>query len=250
MRRSSALLILILLTAGSGALGEESAQSAEEPEAAEGLTEERENQSYAAGYSFGKSLSQGLVELSEEQILAGVSDGLAGQGRMGDDELRVLAQQLMNEMRRRRIDAQSAQAADNKAAGEAFLAANKERPEVVTLPSGLQYEVLTAGTGPKPLAEDTVKIHLHGTLLDGTVFDSSVERGQPAALRAASSIPGLAEAIPLMEVGSKWKLYVPYELGYGEKARGSNIPAAATLIYEAELLSIEPQADDEPGDQP
>lgn len=122
--------------------------------------------------------------------------------------------------------------------GAAFLAANGERAEVTTLPSGLQYEVLTQGTGRKPKATDKVRCHYHGTLIDGTVFDSSVQRNQPAVFPVNGVIQGWVEALQLMAVGSKWKLFIPYNLAYGERGAGESIPPYSTLIFEVELLDI------------
>lgn len=122
--------------------------------------------------------------------------------------------------------------------GKAFLAANATRKEVVTLKSGLQYEILKAGNGPKPKATDTVSCHYHGTLIDGTVFDSSVRRGQPAEFPVNGVIQGWVEALQLMPVGSKWKLYIPYDLGYGARGAGESIAPYSTLIFEVELLGI------------
>ena len=126
----------------------------------------------------------------------------------------------------------------NREEGQAFLAANARRPEVVTLPSGLQYEVVHEGTGAKPKASDTVEVHYHGTLIDGTVFDSSVERGEPATFRVNGVIKGWTEALQLMPVGSKWTLYIPYDLAYGTQDMG-DIKPYSTLIFEVELLGIE-----------
>jgi FKBP-type peptidyl-prolyl cis-trans isomerase FklB len=122
--------------------------------------------------------------------------------------------------------------------GQAFLAANGTRAEVTTLNSGLQYEIMTKGSGAKPKATDTVLCHYHGTLLDGTVFDSSVRRGEPASFPVNGVIAGWVEALQLMPVGSKWKLYIPYNLAYGSRGAGSSIPPYATLIFEVELLEI------------
>ena len=127
----------------------------------------------------------------------------------------------------------------NKQEGELFLAENKKKESVVALPSGLQYEVLTEGDGAIPIATDTVKCHYHGTLMDGTIFDSSVERGQPATLGVTQVIKVWVEALQLMSVGSKWKLYVPSNLAYGEQGAGNDIEPNATLIFEVELLGIE-----------
>lgn len=123
--------------------------------------------------------------------------------------------------------------------GIAFLAANKNKPGVVTLPSGLQYQILKEGNGPKPKATDKVKVHYHGTLVDGTVFDSSVDRGQPISLGLNNVIAGWTEALQLMPVGSKWKLFIPSELGYGDRDAGPVIKGGSTLIFEVELLAIE-----------
>ena len=126
----------------------------------------------------------------------------------------------------------------NREEGQAFLAANARRPEVVTLPSGLQYEVVREGTGAKPKASDTVEVHYHGTLIDGTVFDSSVRRGTPATFGVTQVIPGWVEALQLMPVGSKWKLYIPSELAYGAQGAGGAIGPHTTLVFEVELLGI------------
>lgn len=128
--------------------------------------------------------------------------------------------------------------------GEKFLADNKTKEGVVTLPSGLQYKVLKEGNGPKPLATDVVKTHYHGTLIDGTVFDSSVERKEPATFPVNGVIQGWQEALPLMKVGSKWQLFVPYNLAYGERGAGQSIKPYSTLIFEIELLGIEPPQKD------
>ena len=127
----------------------------------------------------------------------------------------------------------------NKEAGVQFLVENKKKENVVELPSGLQYEVLTEGNGETPSANDTVKCHYHGTLIDGTVFDSSVQRGQPATFGVNQVIKGWVEALQLMPVGSKWKLFVPSNLAYGEQGAGNDIQPNSTLIFEVELLGIE-----------
>lgn len=128
---------------------------------------------------------------------------------------------------------------NNLESGRAFLEENKKKENVVTLDSGLQYEILTKGTGAIPKATDSVKCHYHGTLLDGTVFDSSVQRGQPAVFGVNQVIKGWVEALQLMPVGSKWKLYIPSELAYGEQGAGGSIEPNTALIFEVELLGIE-----------
>ncbi len=128
--------------------------------------------------------------------------------------------------------------AETKQAGEKFLEENKNKPGVITLQSGLQYQVLKEGTGPKPGPTEKVKCHYHGTLIDGTIFDSSVDRGQPATFAVNGVIKGWVEALQLMPVGSKWKLFIPANLAYGDRQAGAKILPGATLIFEVELLEI------------
>jgi FKBP-type peptidyl-prolyl cis-trans isomerase FklB len=129
----------------------------------------------------------------------------------------------------------------NKATGAAFLAANKSKPGVVALPSGLQYKIITTGTGAKPTAEDKVVCNYRGTLIDGKEFDSSYKRGQPATFPVTGVIKGWTEALQLMPVGSKWELYVPSDLAYGDRGAGPDITPGSTLVFEVELLKIEPK---------
>lgn len=145
------------------------------------------------------------------------------------------AQQILNEYFN---NLQAAKSGANKKAGEDFLAANKIRSEVTTLPSGLQYEILKKGEGKTPKLTDQVKCHYHGTLIDGTVFDSSVERGTPATFGVNQVIPGWVEALQLMPVGSKWKLYIPSNLAYGERGAGEKIQPNSALIFDVEILDI------------
>jgi FKBP-type peptidyl-prolyl cis-trans isomerase FklB len=133
---------------------------------------------------------------------------------------------------------QSEKALSNKKVGQEFLAANAKKPGVVTLPSGLQYQIITQGTGPKPKLTDMVRVHYHGTLIDGKVFDSSVERGKPIELNVNGVIPGWTEALQLMPVGSKWKLFIPSELAYGDRQAGQMIAPGSTLVFDVELLDI------------
>jgi FKBP-type peptidyl-prolyl cis-trans isomerase FklB len=167
---------------------------------------------------------------------------MGGQGRMSEQEAAVLARHVQNEGTRRLQKERAEQSGKNRAEGQAFLETNKKHSGVVSLPSGLQYEVLRPGTGARPAADDAVKVHFRGTLMDGTVFDSSFDRGQPVVVRPDTTIPAWTEALPNMSVGAKWKLFVPADLGYGDKV-ADNIPPGSTLIFEVELLSIEPKAE-------
>jgi len=165
-------------------------------------------------------------------VMQGLRDSLDGaESAVSQDDFRA-------SMERLRAQAQEENLAANASEGEAFLTANAEREGVVVLPSGLQYEVLTIGDGPKPSAEDKVTTHYTGTLITGEVFDSSVERGEPATFPLNGVIPGWTEALQLMPVGSKWRLFVPPELAYGDRAVGGVITPGSTLIFEVELLEI------------
>jgi FKBP-type peptidyl-prolyl cis-trans isomerase len=200
-----------------------------------------EKASYAIGFNLGRTLRNDQIPAAIEQILQGVRDGFAGaEPRCPEDEMN----QAVNELRKQAetsLQARQAEAgAKNRADGEAFLASNKARSGVVTLPSGLQYEVLTTGTGSKPAATDVVRVHYHGTTIDGQVFDSSVERGEPAVFPLNRVIAGWTEGLQLMPVGSKWKLFVPSVLAYGSSAPpGAKFGPDSVLVFEVELLSIE-----------
>ncbi len=189
--------------------------------------------SYALGLSMGNNfLNTGIKELNVEDFAAAmksVFDG--GKPEMTYEE----AKQIINDYFTT-LQAQMLQ--KNKEDGEIFLAENKKNPKVVSLPSGLQYEILTEGKGRKPKATDKVKCHYHGTLINGQVFDSSVERGQPAVFGVNQVIPGWVEALQLMPVGSRWKLFIPSNLAYGEQGAGDTIAPNSALIFEVELIDI------------
>jgi FKBP-type peptidyl-prolyl cis-trans isomerase FklB len=161
---------------------------------------------------------------------------------MTDEEAKVALTTLQSELRKKQDELKEQAGAANKKEGDAFLVANKTKPGVVTLPSGLQYKVLKEGTGAKPTASDTVVCEYRGTLINGTEFDSSYKRGQPATFGVGQVIKGWTEALQLMPVGSKWQLVLPSDLAYGDKGAGADIGPNATLIFEVELLSIQPPA--------
>jgi FKBP-type peptidyl-prolyl cis-trans isomerase FklB len=204
---------------------------------AQNLETKMDSISYSVGYLMGKNLKQqGFKGLNYEDFKNGIAHALDNQkAALSDAEIEMNFQKAM-------MDIQSNQASayeQNKLDGVNFLAENKKRPEVVSLPSGLQYEVMVEGDGAYPKATDKVKTHYHGTLIDGTVFDSSVERGEPISFPVNGVIQGWQEALQLMKVGSKWKLFVPYNLAYGDRAAGPTIKPFSTLIFEVELLDIE-----------
>ena len=191
--------------------------------------------SYALGLNVGYSyLASGINKLQVDDFAEGVRAVMeAKEPAISIDE----AKQIINEFFTQ-LQAEAAKAAEaNLQAGEAFLAENAKREGVITLPSGLQYEVLATGEGRKPKATDKVQCHYHGTLIDGMVFDSSVQRGTPAVFGVNQVIPGWVEALQLMNEGSRWKLYIPSKLGYGAQG-ASPIPPHATLIFEVELIKV------------
>jgi FKBP-type peptidyl-prolyl cis-trans isomerase FklB len=206
------------------------------------LTTEKDKQSYAIGLNVGKSLHRDDIDVDPKIVLQGLQDAMAdGKVLLTDDQIKTVMTDLQNQVRQKQEAKRQALAESNKKDGAAFLAANATKPGVVTLPSGLQYKVLTPGTGAKPTATDSVVCNYRGTLLDNTEFDSSYKRGQPATFPVSGVIKGWTEALQLMPVGSKWQLFIPADLAYGERAR-EPIGPNATLVFELELLSIQPKA--------
>lgn len=189
--------------------------------------------SYAIGLNVAQFYKQqGIDNINTTCVQKGMADALAGKPALTEDQMNAAVGAYMQKLRSKKAEA-------NKVAGAAFLAANSKKPGVVTLPSGLQYQIITQGTGPKPSINDKVKCHYHGTLIDGTVFDSSVDRGQPVDFPVGGVIKGWVEALQLMPVGSKWKLFIPSDLAYGDNAAGPKIGPGSALIFDVELLSIE-----------
>jgi FKBP-type peptidyl-prolyl cis-trans isomerase FklB len=207
------------------------------------LKTQKEKASYAIGMNIGKNLKRDSVEIDPAVLSRGLRDALAGNKLLlTDDEAKAALTALQAEVRATEEAKLKAVALENKRAGDAFLAANKTKEGVVTLPSGLEYKIIKAGTGPKPTAEDTVLCHYRGTLVDNTEFDSSYKRNEPLKIPVGGVIKGWTEAIQLMPVGSKWQLFIPSDLAYGERgAPGSPIGPNSTLIFEVELISIEPK---------
>jgi len=189
--------------------------------------------SYSLGVLLAENLKQqGFDELDEASLTMAIKDVMSGEAtQISVQDANVFVQRYMQKK-------QETKFAGAKQAGEAFLKENAQREEVTVLPSGLQYEVLEPGSGEKPSADSKVKVHYHGTLVDGTVFDSSVERDQPATFGVNQVISGWTEALQLMPEGAKWKLYIPADLAYGERGAGQKIGPYATLIFEVELLEI------------
>jgi FKBP-type peptidyl-prolyl cis-trans isomerase FklB len=189
---------------------------------------------YSLGVLIAGNLRQeGFGDLNTDLIAAGLKTALKGEPTLLNTD------ECNNFVREGSARLKAKQYESAKAEGEQFLAANKKRPGVVTLEDGLQYEIIKEGSGRKPKATETVNVHYHGTLIDGTVFDSSVDRGEPISFPLNQVIKGWTEVLQLMPIGSKWKVYIPYQLAYGERGAGQTIKPYSALIFEIELLGIE-----------
>ena len=200
--------------------------------------------SYAAGLSIAQNMKdQGITSLNAEMMKRAIDDVFKNRKPLMSHELATnKLQEQMQKFMEKKSAAEAAQAGGEKAKGTAFMNENKKRKEVTTLPNGLQYEVLKAGdaNGAKPLAVDTVVVHYTGTLIDGTKFDSSVDRGEPASFPLNGVIRGWTEILQLMPKGSKWKVTIPSDLAYGDRGAGGTIKPGSTLIFDIELLDIKP----------
>jgi FKBP-type peptidyl-prolyl cis-trans isomerase FklB len=218
--------------------------------AAPALTTRKQKFSYALGMNIGSGLGANLkkqsVEVDPAILAQGLKDALSGAKlRLTEDEAKAVLTEVQNEVRKQQQEKAAEAATANKKEGEEFLAANKTKEGVVTLPDGLQYKILTEGKGPKPAATDTVVCNYKGTLINGTEFDSSYKRGQPATFGVGQVIKGWTEALQLMPVGSKWQLFIPSSLAYGDHGAGADIGPDATLIFEVDLLSIQEKPKEE-----
>jgi FKBP-type peptidyl-prolyl cis-trans isomerase FklB len=204
------------------------------------LKTQKEKISYAIGMNIGTGMHRQSLQIDPNILLRGLKDALAGgKTLMTDEEAKAVMTQLQNEMRKAQQEKMQQAGAANKKEGEAFLDANKGKEGVKVLPSGLQYKILKEGTGPKPTATDTVVCNYRGTLIDGKEFDSSYKRGEAATFPVNGVIKGWTEALQLMPVGSKWQLFLPADLAYGDRGAGADIGPDATLIFEVELMSIQ-----------
>jgi len=205
------------------------------------------SQNDSLSYSIGMSLAsfykqQGITNINTALLTRAINDVNASKPLLTEQQMTACVNNYLQKKQAEKMEEQRKASAPiieaNHKAGEAFLAENKTKPGVVTTASGLQYQVIKEGTGPKPQPTDKVRCHYHGTLLDGTVFDSSVDRGQPVDFPVTGVIQGWVEALQLMPVGSKWKLFLPSNLAYGDNAAGPKITPGSTLIFDVELLEI------------
>jgi FKBP-type peptidyl-prolyl cis-trans isomerase FklB len=208
------------------------------------LTTRKQKFSYALGMNIGNGLGGNLkkqgVEVDWSLVAKGLKDAVAGgKTQLTEEEAQAVLKEVQTEVQKQQQEKMKEAADKNKSEGESFLAANKSKEGVVTLPDGLEYKILTAGTGPKPAPTDSVVCNYRGTLINGTEFDSSYKRGQPATFGVSQVIKGWTEALQLMPVGSKWQLFIPSNLAYGPRGAGAEIGPDSTLIFEVELLSIQ-----------
>ncbi len=197
---------------------------------------EEEKFSYAVGVQLAQNLLRQSLQLDAESLVQAITDVL------NQSEIKLTAaemQEVIHKYQQKQKEIQSKLAVENQAAGKKFLAENKTKEGVVELPSGLQYKIIKKGEGEKPTLDSTVVVHYRGTLLDGKEFDSSYKRGEPTTLSLNHIIKGWQEALTMMETGSKWQVFIPPELGYGEQGAGTSIPPNSTLIFDIELISIQ-----------
>ena len=204
------------------------------------LTTKQDKISYIFGHNIGKNMNQQGIEINMDALSQGIQDGFSnGESKINIEEMTSLMQDFRKEMNAKRSEKKKLQSEQNSKEGETFLAENAKKDGVVVLPSGLQYKVITAGTGNSPKADDKVKTNYRGTLIDGTEFDSSYKRNKPTTFPVNGVIAGWTEALQLMKEGAKWQLFVPGNLAYGERGAGGKIESNATLIFEIELIEIE-----------
>jgi FKBP-type peptidyl-prolyl cis-trans isomerase len=237
------LIFIACIAIASALVAEDQKPAAPAPAAAPAAAPEvQADLSYSLGMLFGANLKTAGLKINTDAFLAGITDTLNGKPpKYTEAQAQAAIQAALAVVQQKK-------SADNLAAGTAFLDGNKKKAGVKVTDSGLQYEVLTLGTGPKPKVDDTVKVQYEGKLLSGTVFDSSIQRGEPAVFPIDGVIPGWTEGLQLMPVGSKYRLYIPSSLAYGEKGAGSVIEPNSVLIFEVELISIEPK--EQPAQQP
>ena len=203
------------------------------------LKTENDKFNYSVVYRLGGDFKRQEVEIKSDMLLQGLEDATGGgKPLMTEQEMGSVLMSLANRVKAAQMEKLKKQGAENLKTGEAFLAENSGKEGVTTLPSGLQYKVITAGTGKGPQKSDKVTVHYRGTLIDGTEFDSSYSRGEPATFGLNQVIPGWTEGVQLMNVGSKYQFVVPHELGYGERGAGGSIGPFETLIFEVELIEI------------
>ncbi len=203
------------------------------------LKDAKQKSSYAIGMDIGSNFKRQEIDVDGKALAAGIADSLAGKPQLTEAEAKQVLTDLRTQLMGKAEAKQKEAGEKNLKDGEKFLAENKKKEGVKTTASGLQYKVLKSGSGKTPKATDTVKVHYHGTLIDGSVFDSSVERGEPTSFPVNQVIPGWTEVLQLMKEGDKWQVYIPSQLAYGAQGPSPKIGPNSTLIFDVELLSIE-----------
>lgn len=207
--------------------------------ASDALPTDKDKLSYSIGVDLGKNFKSQGIDVSTDSVAKGMQDGLAGsQLLLSEEQMKEVLGKFQKEVMAKRSAEFNKKADENKAKGEAFLAKNKDNKGVVVLPSGLQYKIIEAGTGAKPAKTDTVTVDYTGTLIDGTVFDSTQKTGKPATFQLSQVIPGWIEALQLMPSGSTWEIYVPAAQAYGPRGVGGPIGPNETLIFKIHLISV------------
>lgn len=202
--------------------------------------------SYALGHDIGKNLKNMEVEINAKFLYNGIIDGLAGKNDIfSEEQIKEFMIAFQKDIQQKQQEKKAREAAENKKKGLEFLAGNKKKAGIIELPSGLQYKIIKEGTGAKPIATDKVKVHYEGTLIDGTVFDSSYERGTPISFSLNGVIKGWTEGLQLMKVGSIFMFYLSSDLAYGDKEPSPKIKAGSTLIFKVELIEIEKEIEQE-----
>lgn len=235
MKQIVGAVLAVLLVAAGCTAGEKSGESKKVE-----LTSGKDKVSYGIGMSMGRDFASQKIEVDPAILAQGIKDTLAGGPTLlTDEEAQTTLMNFQQEMMAKQEAEVQAMGEKNQTAGAAFLAENGKKEGVVTLPSGLQYKILTEGTGKSPAKEDTVTVNYRGTLIDGTEFDSSYKRGEPATFPVGGVIPGWTEALQLMKEGAKWQLFIPADLAYGERGAGPVIEPNSALVFEVELVSIQ-----------
>ncbi|MGB9601437.1 MAG: FKBP-type peptidyl-prolyl cis-trans isomerase [Limisphaerales bacterium] len=204
------------------------------------LQDKKQRISYCIGADIGSNFKRNDIDVDPKALAAGLADSIAGKTALTDAEIKETINNFRTEMMAKFQEKQKQQAEKNLKEGEDFLAKNAKKEGVKTTKSGLQYQIIKSGKGKTPKETDTVKTHYHGTLIDGTVFDSSIERNEPAIFPVNAVIPGWTEALQMMKEGDKWKLFIPAKLAYGERGAGQKIPPNSVLIFDIELLEVLP----------
>ena len=233
MKKKNAIFIVLLMITISCTSSEKVVEVSE-------LTDYMDTVSYSVGIDIGKSFRLQEMDINPDVMARGLSDAFSDkETALTDEEIQSTLINFRQEFQQKQRDIAQRKAQDAAVAETTYLTENATKEGVVSLPSGLQYKVISPGDGPSPLKTDKVKVHYKGTLIDGTVFDSSYDRGQPTSFNVSGVIKGWTEALLLMQVGSKWELTIPSKLGYGTRGSGDRIPPNSTLLFEVELLAIE-----------